>query len=328
MHDIFISYSRKDTKQVTRLANLLEEHGYNVWWDKTLLASQDYTQKIDQALNNSKCILTVWSPNAVLSKWVRAESNRGFTQEKLVPVIIEDATIPIPFDSIHTASLKNWANGTKAGNGELTALLQALDWQLGTAKQHSTTPGKSAAPPPLGKLRSPKTSHLSWALACGLFIAIVAISYLSLSKIPATPVHQPQGLISNAVESLELRTCRLPNAKESIVQAAGRNHIERVRECVAMGLNINTQDANGWTALHAAAKSGNILVARFLVSKLADIHIKNNEQQSALYVGVMHNQHAIVDYLKQSGAVANEPDNSGTFTCARAKDQMKLVLEC
>ena len=75
MHDIFISYSHKDKEWVSKLAGTLESKGYKVWWDKELLASQDFASMIEEALNASKCILTVWSSHSTKPKALLSTSN-------------------------------------------------------------------------------------------------------------------------------------------------------------------------------------------------------------------------------------------------------------
>ena len=76
MTDIFISYSRKDKPWVKTLAATLVAEGYDVWWNPEILPGQDYETVIKEALESTKCVLTVWSKNSIESTWVQAESVR------------------------------------------------------------------------------------------------------------------------------------------------------------------------------------------------------------------------------------------------------------
>ena len=48
-------------------------------------------------------------------------------------------------------------------------------------------------------------------------------------------------------------------------EAAGGNHIRKVRTLVDLGANCDIQDENGKTALHVSAETGSLEVAKFIV---------------------------------------------------------------
>ena len=58
MHDIFISYSRKDSEAVGRFVEKLTEEGYSVWIDKDGIESGDqFKLIIVKAIEDSKIVL-------------------------------------------------------------------------------------------------------------------------------------------------------------------------------------------------------------------------------------------------------------------------------
>nr|CAA6805932.1 MAG: TIR protein [uncultured Thiotrichaceae bacterium] len=328
MHDIFISYSHQDHDWVARLAATLEKQGYGVWWDRELLASQDYAERIEIALNVSHCILTVWSPNSVKSKWVRAESGRGFNQDKLVPVLMADSDIPIPFDSVHTADLRGWEGDTDDNN--FVELLKALEWKLNT-KGHDVSGRESTAAAVTTSLVSAKKKSKVWVLGLGLLAGGVLGAYLLMEPEQiSAPTAPKQGLFTPPVSTADaaaLKACQEANRKESIIQAAGRGHIDRVQACINLGVDVNLSDANQWAPLHAAAHAGYLEIVKLLISHGSDIDAEANSQRTALYLAVMANKYAVVDYLKKNGASVKKSDSTGTLPFGRAKtDQMKKLL--
>ena len=49
-HDIFLSYASEDLERVRPLIRALEQRGWRVWWDRTMLPGDDYEEVIDQAI--------------------------------------------------------------------------------------------------------------------------------------------------------------------------------------------------------------------------------------------------------------------------------------
>lgn len=74
MKDFFVSYTRKDEKYATWVAELLEENGYNVMiqaWD--IRPGHNFVAKINEALKNCKKLIVILSKNYLSSRWCEAE---------------------------------------------------------------------------------------------------------------------------------------------------------------------------------------------------------------------------------------------------------------
>jgi hypothetical protein len=113
MSDIFISYSRDDTKFVEALMLALIEYGWSVWADKSgMEEGRPFDQQIEDAIDESTVTIAVWSPSSVKSRWVRAEAAFALGKNKLLPVIINSADPPLQFLHIHGANLTDWSQAS------------------------------------------------------------------------------------------------------------------------------------------------------------------------------------------------------------------------
>jgi TIR domain/WD40-like Beta Propeller Repeat len=106
--DIFLSYSREDQAVARRFAEAFEREGFSVWWDQALSAGEAFDRITEQALDEAKAVVVLWSKKSVDSRWVRAEATLGQSRNRLVPVMIEACRRPIMFELTHTADLSGW----------------------------------------------------------------------------------------------------------------------------------------------------------------------------------------------------------------------------
>lgn len=88
--DIFLSYSRTDTKIAAELAGALTERGFKVWWDKEIQSGSDWRRTIEMKVSRARCVLLVWSKRAEKSWWVAYEAILAQRQDKLVMTSFED----------------------------------------------------------------------------------------------------------------------------------------------------------------------------------------------------------------------------------------------
>lgn len=122
MFDVFISYAHSDKDVAHYIASGLEKWGFRVWWDDHLRSGDRYSQKIDEALENAKKVLVLWSQAAIKSAWVEAEATRAYKNRKLVQFRLEADCVPLPFDAMQCPKIER-------GNIDLSSLVAEL--QLG-----------------------------------------------------------------------------------------------------------------------------------------------------------------------------------------------------
>jgi hypothetical protein len=107
MHDVFISYSRRDRSRAQAVARLLQSEKITVWWDEAIPPGKDYQENIQERLDSAKCIIVLWSEDSVNSRWVRSEASVGDERGILLPVQIGPCRLPVAFRLVQTETLFN-----------------------------------------------------------------------------------------------------------------------------------------------------------------------------------------------------------------------------
>ncbi len=175
MADIFISYSRSDRDKAKQIAEALEKRGRSVWWDRELLAGQKFTEVIAKELEDSKCILVLWSEESVQGGWVLDEAREGANMGKLIPVLIDAVDPPLGFRQIHSTDLTNWDSGFP--HEEFKRVLRAVKNIVGEAQGERTDeehPEEVEVAPPKSKTNIAATLIVSIIVA---FITFFTTSF-------------------------------------------------------------------------------------------------------------------------------------------------------
>ena len=107
--DIFISYARADEAFVQHLANALTEDGWSIWTDQIGIRDGDhFDRQIEEAIASCSLVLVIWSASSVTSQWVRAEASYALGKKKLLPLVIDQASVPLQFIHVQTFSFHDW----------------------------------------------------------------------------------------------------------------------------------------------------------------------------------------------------------------------------
>jgi len=138
MADVFISYSRRDSEFVQRMAASLEAQGKVSWVDTEGIADAEvFTQAIRSAIEAADAFLFVITPASVASDYCEQEvTYAGELEKRIVPVL----RIAVPDDdSPEEIRHRNWIPFTEGGDFDesLERVVRALDTDLELRKEHT-----------------------------------------------------------------------------------------------------------------------------------------------------------------------------------------------
>ncbi len=93
---LFISYSRRQTPFVDRLADKLEDNGYSLWLDyQSLVPARPWFDQIQSGLDGADVLLLVVSKESLASKHVEPEWRGALERNKRIVLVIFEA-VPLP----------------------------------------------------------------------------------------------------------------------------------------------------------------------------------------------------------------------------------------
>lgn len=180
MTDIFVSYAREDRDRIAPLVTALEARGWSVWWDPTIAYGSDYSDTIEKALEQSRCVLVAWSKDSVPSHWVREEAAVGRSRNALVPVRLDDVQPPIGFRHLQTADLVSWSGEPTAASekvlDDVGGLLDRLGAEPADGAETEAAATDTVSAPPIHAAR-PRWVRLV-ARAALVIVALLAVFWL------------------------------------------------------------------------------------------------------------------------------------------------------
>jgi hypothetical protein len=164
MADIFLSYAREDRDIAAKIAAALSGRGWSVWWDPELRAGAAFDQIIETELTAARCVLVLWSPSSISSRWVRNEAAAALERNQLVSIALTaSVTLPIQFKHLHTDSLAGW-NGSQTDR-RFEKLVRDVSHYLGGIAR--PTPG-----PAVSRVGAMRPTALQSAVGAGLGLLI------------------------------------------------------------------------------------------------------------------------------------------------------------
>lgn len=191
MADIFLSYAREDREKAEPLARALQEAGWSVWWDRSILPGASYEQVIEHELSSASSVVVLWSAAASHSNWVRDEATLAQSRNVLVSVLIDDTELPLGFRQQQTANLAAWTGAISDPEFQLLAEgIATLVGGGGVGAEAASgdvvvpTHGRSSAPV-RGFSLPPMTRSTVAALAVAACALIAAPVWWATSRVPA-----------------------------------------------------------------------------------------------------------------------------------------------
>lgn len=128
---VFVSYARDDRPHAQNVIELLEQNGFEVWWDGLIEGGENYLPRIEAALENADCVVALWSKTSISSDWVRDEAESGRDRGRLVPLSLDGSQPPLGFRQYQTIDVSGWS-GT-SGSSEAEQIVNAVRAQCGAS---------------------------------------------------------------------------------------------------------------------------------------------------------------------------------------------------
>jgi hypothetical protein len=95
--------------------------------------------------------------------------------------------------------------------------------------------------------------------------------------------------------------CR-QDIRTELLEAAKSGQSEQVKKLLDAGADVNTQNADGFTALKWAVVRGHTSTVQILLNAGANVNILDNRSQTPLMLALEEDQTQIVELLKKAGA--------------------------
>jgi hypothetical protein len=177
MHDIFLSYSRRDNEIMQSVKQSFLRAGLSVWTDEGIkVGTASWKKSIQKAILETGCLVCLASPDALESRWVQEELDFAELHEKARYLILirgePKTSIPFGFSTHQFADIRKAENYEQ----ELLRLIVAIRQKLGLDTQIPAPSPKPASvdtvstppaakPAPSEEVLSPKSSRaiLSYA---------------------------------------------------------------------------------------------------------------------------------------------------------------------
>ena len=232
MADIFISYANEDRERAAHVAAFLEAEGWRVWWDRRIPAGRSWRSVLEEALEDTRCMIVLWSENSVKSPWVAEEAEEARRLGKtLVPVLLQRVEPPIGFRTIQAADLIDWDGS--ADHPACRILAADLKSLLTPHDEKGPRPSRDFAPaPPPGRTSSRVISR-HWPKAalgaCAILLLVVVARYGWLkfkdgSAVPPSPDKQALESSPSRLTNLSVRADRKTIKPSETLKLSARAH--------------------------------------------------------------------------------------------------------
>ena len=146
--------------------------------------------------------------------------------------------------------------------------------------------------------------------------------------------HATEAMYEDVVDALLSRPDLDPNtrglnSRPALLAYVWRDNKDRVEKLLTFGADVNAQDADGDTALHGAAQTGNVEILRLLLDKRAEPNVKNKQGGTPLMWAAVYGHADAAQLLLSRGADASAKDNDGITAAewaARNKRENVVLL--
>jgi ankyrin repeat protein len=112
-----------------------------------------------------------------------------------------------------------------------------------------------------------------------------------------------------------------PHLDQALIDEAASGDSDAVRQLLDQGADVHASDANGVTALIAAAYKNHLGVAQLLVEAGADVSVQDRSQQSAFLIATSDGYLKLLQLTLAAGADVHRTDSYNGTGLIRAADR-------
>lgn len=98
---VFVSYARRNFGEAQEAVRHLEALGFDVWWDRSLSAAQEWDREIQHQLRQADHVVAIVTEEYLNSSISRYELMAGFERKNLIPIVFGRPRLPPPLSSVH-----------------------------------------------------------------------------------------------------------------------------------------------------------------------------------------------------------------------------------
>lgn len=130
-HDVFISYSSKDSSAAQAICHCLEQNNIRCWIaPRNITPGSEYGDLIDEAIKQAKVVVVLFSERSASSPWVNGEMNIAFEEQKTIIPFRLDKT-PLKGQSRVMLNQIHWIDAYPNYESKFSDLVEAVSHVVG-----------------------------------------------------------------------------------------------------------------------------------------------------------------------------------------------------
>lgn len=130
-HEVFISYSSKDSVAAQAICHCLEQHGIRCWIaPRDITPGAEYGDLIDEAIKQCIAVVVLFSEKSAASPWVNGEMNIAFEEQKTIIPFRLDQT-PLKGQSRVMLNQIHWIDAFPNYESKFSDLVEAVSHAIG-----------------------------------------------------------------------------------------------------------------------------------------------------------------------------------------------------
>jgi S1-C subfamily serine protease len=194
-----------------------------------MVGGQLFERKIDEALDNAKCVVVLWSTASAASHWVLDEAGEGMARGILVPALLDDVEIPLGFRQVHALDLSKAVSPDRAADALVAAVAGVLGRPVAAARDQRRALRRFPRWLPLAAAAMPLAIAIAIVLVLGPAVDTVIDLDVNASQIEFVASNEQEitdrmvvsAVNADGIGSIRMPRTRSPAALPTVLTRAG-----------------------------------------------------------------------------------------------------------